>query len=59
MTREETDEARTIEVIVTEKDIRWLFEKEENLERFVLKYRQYVKSGYTVTFTYLKPEKEI
>ena len=51
--------SKIINVIVTEKELRWLFEKEENLERFIFKYRQYVKSGYTVKFTYLKPEKEI
>ena len=37
----------------------WLSEKKENLDRFVFKYRQYVESGYTVKFIYLKPEKEI
>lgn len=51
--------SKIINVIVTEKEIRWLFEKKENLDRFVFKYRQYVESGYTVKFIYLKPEKEI
>lgn len=51
--------SKIINVIVTEKEIRWMFEKKENLDRFVFKYRQYVEAGYTVKFTYLKPEKEI
>lgn len=51
--------SKIINVTVTEKELRWLFEKEENLERFIFKYRQYVESGYTVKIIYLKPEKEI
>ena len=51
--------SKIINVIVTEKEIRRLFEKKENLDRFVFKYRQYVESVYTVKFIYLKPEKEI